>query len=318
MASKLPRKNSAAKRSAAKKPAAPPAGGDAMRDLQRLMAKQNFESMEDIEAFMKEIVKGPIPKFEPDEDDDKEVAEELVYRAMEVDEEEARELLDEALMLDPDCIMAYASLAALETNPAISLAFYERGISIGSEVFFDDKYLDEHKGHFWMVHETRPFMRCLQGAAESHFYMGNVMEATMIWMELMELNPSDNQGVRFDLMAILAGLRDTEEFEKLDRMFKDDAAAATAFNRALYAFTSDGPGPKAKKMLDEAMRSNKHVLPLLLQNEPDLRHPSSYMLGSKEEAIAYLGIAHMIWHGVPGAIEWLKKVAPTKGRKAAD
>ncbi|MDQ3100877.1 MAG: hypothetical protein M3R08_05795, partial [Bacteroidota bacterium] len=97
--------------------------------------------------------------------------------------------------------------------------------------------------------------------------------------------------------------------------FKDDAAAAAVFNRALHAFTTRGAGPAAKKLLDVAIEANKHVVPILLQRDPDLPKPGSYMLGSKEEAISYLGTAHMIWHGVPGAIEWLKKAALTKGRK---
>ncbi len=284
-----------------------------MHDLHKLLAKQKFESMEDVEAFMKEVSKGPIPQFEPE--GDKERAEQMAYEAMQLDDDDARDMLDEALILDPDCIMAFAGLGALEPNPAIALALYERGIAIGSDTYFADDYLKEHTGHFWLIHETRPFMECLKGIAESNFYLGRPVQAMTTWMHMLELNPNDNQGIRFDLMAVLAGFADQEEFPKLDQQFKDDAAAATRFNRALHAFTTKGAGPHAQKLLNEAIKTNKHVVPLLLQRDPELHKPGGYMLGSKEEALSYLATAHMIWWGAPGGIDWLKKSAPVKGRK---
>ena len=284
-----------------------------MHDLHKLLAKQKFESMEDVEAFMKEVSKGPIPQFEPE--GDKERAEQMAYEAMQLDDDDARDMLDEALILDPDCIMAFAGLGALEPNPAIALALYERGIAIGSDTYFADDYLKEHTGHFWLIHETRPFMECLKGIAESNFYLGRPFPAMTTWMHMLELNPNDNQGVRFDLLAVLAGFGDQEEFPKFDKQYENDAAAATFFNRALHAFTTQGPGPQVKKLLDQAMERNAHVVPMLMERDPDLQRPGGYMLGSKEEALSYLSIAHMIWWGAPGAIDWLKKSAPVKGRK---
>lgn len=281
--------------------------GDPGRDLHKLLEKQQFGSMAEIEAFMRKISKGPIPKFEPESE--QEQAEELAFEAMQLEGEERKELLMDALMLDPDCIQVYYALAAAESHPAIALAFYERGLHIGAERFQSEEYLKENKGHFWGLHETRPFMRCLQGAADCQFFLGRVFDAMGIWNLMLELNPNDNQGVRYDLMLCLAGLRDEDGYQQLRKRFHDDVSAASAFNHALHLFAVQGAGPQALQALQAARAKNKHIVPLLLKKDPELYRSAGYMLGSEEEAMNYLDKAHMVWSGVPGAKDWLKRVA---------
>lgn len=302
MATKIPKKKAGKKTAQAPAPA-----GNPMRDLQKLLGNQQFGSVEEVEAFMQQISKEPIPTFEPE--NEQEQAEELAYDALEMEGEERKELLMEALTLDPDCILAYFAMGADEFHPAIGLAFYERGISIGAQRFQSEEYIKKNKGHFWGLHETRPFMQCLQGAADCQFALGRVFEAIGIWSLMLELNPNDNQGVRYDLMLCLAGLGDTEGYEELEKQYKDDVSAAAAFNRVLHLFKSQGPGPQALQALQAARATNKHVVPLLLKEDPELYAVDGYTLGSKEEAMSYLDKAHLVWSGVPGAKDWLKKVA---------
>lgn len=292
-----------------KKPAAPvePRGPAVLRDLHKLLEKQDFQSEKELEDFIQKLSEGPIPSFVPDTE--AEQAEELVYEAMGLDAEEQRELLMEALDLDPDCIAAYHALGAAEMHPAIAMAFFERGIALGAERFQSEAYLQQNRGHFWGLTETRPFMQCLQGAADSQFYLGRVLEAMALWSLMLELNPNDNQGVRYDLMLCLAGLGDHAEFDKLEKQFDDDASAAAYFNRVLNLFTLHGPGPQALQALQTARAQNKFIVPLLLKPDAPAYSVSGYTLGSKEEAIAYLDKAHMVWSGVPGAKDWLKRVA---------
>ncbi len=293
-------------------PAGLPTDSNPMRDLHKILEKQEFGSMEEIEAFMTQIAKGPIPKFEPETD--QEEAEELVYQAMDLEGEERKELVMEALDLDPGCIAAYHALGDAEGHPAIAIAFFERGIALGAERFQSEEYLKQNKGHFWGLTETRPFMRCLQGAADCQFALGRVFEAMAIWTLMLELNPNDNQGVRYDHMLSLAGLGDHESFEKLDKQFSDDASAAAHFNRVLNQFTKHGPGPQALQALQVARSKNKYLVPMLLKSDLPPYGVSGYTLGSEEEAIAYMDKAHMVWSGVPGAKDWLKRVAGKPGK----
>jgi tetratricopeptide (TPR) repeat protein len=261
---------------------------------------------------MKKISKGPIPMFESESDQDE--AEDLVYKAMELDGWDRTELITEALDLDPECIPAYHVLGDPEQHPAIAIAFFERGINIGAERFQSEEYIRENKGLFWGLTETRPFMRCLQGAADCQFALGRVFEAMGIWNLMLELNPNDNQGVRYHLMLCLAGFGDQERFDQLEQQFNDDPSAAAHFNRVLYLYTKHGPGPQALQALQVARAENKHVVPLLLKKDAPLYRVAGYTLGSEEEPITCMDKPHMVWSGVPGAKDWLKRVAGKPGK----
>jgi hypothetical protein len=67
-----------------------PTGLDPMRDLHKLMEKQQFGSKEEIEAFLTQISQGPIPEFEPENDQEEA---EVVYEAMELEGEDQKELI---------------------------------------------------------------------------------------------------------------------------------------------------------------------------------------------------------------------------------
>jgi|GEM_PF-4159572 len=158
-------------------------------------------------------------------------------------------------------------------------------------------------------------MQCLQGAADSHFFLGRTFEAMACWTLMLELDPDDNQGIRYDLMLCLASFGDHKGYQELEKQFNDDASAAAAFNRVLHLFAAEGPGPKALQALQVARSANKFVVPLLLKSEPPLYRVSGYALGSEEEAISYLDKAHMVWSVVPDAKDRLKKVAAKAGGK---
>ncbi len=194
------------------------------------------------------------------------------------------------------------------------MAYFERGIVIGAERFQNEEFLKQNKGHFWGLTETRPFMRCLQGAADSQFFLGRVMEAMGIWTFMLDLNPNDNQGIRYDLMPSLGGLRDHDRFEELDQQFADDVSAAVYFNRALNLFTKHSGGPQALRALQLARTKNKFVVPMLLKADMPAYRVAGYSLGTEEEAISYLDKAHMVWSGLPGAKDWLKQVAGKAGK----
>ena len=72
----------------------------------------------------------------------------------------AKKRVKEALELDPDCIEAYEMLAGLEISPVQIQNHLNKGIAIGRKKF-GGIFLEENKGIFWIIKETRPFMRCL-------------------------------------------------------------------------------------------------------------------------------------------------------------
>lgn len=276
-----------------------------IRDLHKLLEKQDFKNEAEINAFLEKMAGQPIPQFEPETGEDQ--AEELVAEAYSLPPDEGRVQVEEALELDPDCIVAYEYLGAMEEHPAIAIAFFDRGVTLGEQRFFTDpKDADQYTGRCWGFHETRPYMRCLQKMADCYYMMNQYHHAIGIWQHMLELNPMDNQGVRFPLGAFLANI-DAGEFAKLDQQFEMEPSTSMKFNRALAAFCTHGAGPVANKLLRDAIATNPHVVPRLLAEDAPEILPPMYMLGSAEEAAMYTYHAWVPWMGTEGAHDWLKK-----------
>ncbi len=282
-----------------------------MTDLQRLLATQDFKSETDILKFMNSIAGQQIPSFPEEALSPQEQAQDLVYAAYELSPAKAKQNIEKALKLDSNCIEAYEFLGSMEDTAEIANAFYEKGITIGRQVF-GGKYLDEHKGAFWGFHETRPFMRCMQSHSDCLYKMGKVKECVAVLEEMIELNPNDNQGVRDQLLLYLIELNEMKKFEKYDKMFKEDSSAFPLFNRALFTYKTEGETENAKKQLQKALKQNKFVASKLLSKKQITKLADHYSIGDENEADYYTCFAQHIWQNTNGSIIWLKKHSSKK------
>ena len=233
------------------------------------------------------------------------MAQELVFQAYEANPTQARKLIKKALKLDPDNADAYNCLGELADDAAEAARYYLQGLDAGMRAI-GEKGFKEMKGHFWGFHETRPFMRAKEGLALALMEMGESEEAIKHMQEMLELNPNDNQGVRYYLMVLLILVNRVSEVKKLHKRYKDDASANWLYNHAFFLFRSEGDSPKAKRALKEAYQFNPHFLDLLTSEtffDEDI--PSVYSPGSREEALIYLSESAEIWAGFEPALKWV-------------
>lgn len=300
------KKPSAGRKSTATRKGSPAGPGSSLiRDLHKLLEKQDFKNEAEINAFLEKMTGQPISEFVSDSEEDQ--AEEMVMEAYSLPPKKGRKKVEDALIVDPDCIAAYEYLGSMEEHPAIAIAFFDRGVTLGEQRFFTDPNDEEkYTGRCWGFHETRPFMRCLAKMADCHFMMNQYHHAIGIWHHLLELNPMDNQGIRYPLGAFLANIN-AEEFAMLDKEYDNEPSTFMMFNRALCAFATHGAGPVANKLLCEAMVENPHVVPMLLAQDAPEGMPTMYAPGSMEEAALYSFHAWVPWIGAEGAHEWLRK-----------
>lgn len=282
-----------------------------MEELHRFISKQAFESIEDVEKIVGGLAGKRVPSIPNTKLTDAEIAIDLVYKAMEMPLDQGVSLIEEALDVDPDCIAAWEFLADCEESLEISLVFIEKAVSVGRRIFGGD-YLEENKGHFWGLHETRPFMRCLQRYAYALYAKEKKAESVAVLEEMIELNPNDNQGVRDLLLAYLIVLGDNEKFEKYDQMFNDDYMAFPLFNRALFNYKTSGDSPRSVEILKKALKRNKFVAAKLISNKRISAVPDYYSPGDDSEAKSYVVFAHEAWQTTNGAIAWLKKHSTKK------
>jgi hypothetical protein len=126
----------------------------------------------------------------------------------------AREILMNVLAQDLRCLDAHAHLGNLVFfhRPDEAECHYEMGVSIGALSL--GKSFDGVLP--WGHIDNRPFLRCLHGLGLCAWRLGDQRAASAIFRKMLWLNPSDNQGARFNLAALEAG-RTWEEMEASER-----------------------------------------------------------------------------------------------------
>jgi len=231
-------------------------------------------------------------------------AQELIYDAWEEpNRQKSLALAHKALRISPYCTDAYNLLAEESESLEERQDLYEQGVKTG-RMALGDSFFKKQAGHFWGYLETRPYMRALAGLAECLWKNGCRHEAIGNYKELLRLNPNDNQGIRYILVNCLLAEGMDEETEKLLSVYQE-LSCFMLYSKALLSFRRLGYG-NADKFLKEALLSNPHVPPYLLE----LKHipwslPAYYSQGSMEEAIIYAADACTVWKNTPGALAWL-------------
>ncbi|MEE9913787.1 MAG: hypothetical protein K4571_18920 [Deltaproteobacteria bacterium] len=237
-------------------------------------------------------------------------AQELVYDAWEEGSKSKRiRLARKALALYPDCADACNLLAAdAARTPAEEMDYYEKGMAAGHRALGEKKF-KEWKGHFWGVLDTRPYMRARAGLMQCLWEAGEVDAAIHHAKELLKLNPNDNQGIRYVLIAYLAELGRYQDLEKFMRArgYRNDCMADWLYTGVLLSFVKEGDAEKSRKELSNAMKMNAHVPKYLTGKRPiPSVLPDRIIVGGEDEAFCYASANLSAWRKVPGALDWLK------------
>jgi hypothetical protein len=115
----------------------------------------------------------------------------------------ARQILMQLLASDLRCLDAHAHLGNLifDSRPEDAIKHYEIGMRIG-ELSLGTGF-DGVLSWGWI--DNRPFLRCVHGYGLCLWRLGKMSDAAAVFERMLWLNPSDNQGARFNLHWIQAG-----------------------------------------------------------------------------------------------------------------
>lgn len=283
-----------------------------MSDIGKLLEEQQFESLEEANAFLQGLLgsgKIPaLPKHTPLEQ-----AQDLMYEAWNSSGRRRVELALQALDLSKDCADAYVLLAE-EVAPSLPGAkeLYEQGVKAGERALGPETF-KEAAGHFWGIIETRPYMRARAGLAQCLWMLGERQSAIEHYADMLRLNPGDNQGIRYILANCLLEEGSDDAIERLLDQYEDDAAAAWLYTRAIWMFRREADSPKANALLKKALDQNRFVPPYLLgRKRLPSRLPDYIGFGDENEAVAYAAEAIEGWRKTPGALDWLSNHLPAK------
>lgn len=276
----------------------------AIAKLMKEIDKQGFENVDQINDFMKNMQGMSLDDL-PESTTDKERSQDLVSEAYNESVFKGKKLVKQALELDPDNADAYNYLASVETDVDKALALYRQAVEAG-ERSLGEEFMKEERGHFWGMIETRPYMRAKAGVADCLYAKNRINAAIDIYREMLELNPRDNQGVRYLLSTILLGKKDLSDYESFMKDNDGDNCALWHYNNALYHFKKQGKSTKSDEALLKAYKFNPHVVDYMLGLKELPDEPPHYIgRGDDNEAVAYIFDAIHTWGKTDGALDWM-------------
>ncbi len=282
------------------------------------LQSKNFGSVEEMNEFLQQNVNGKrVDEIVPPKKGRKsnhEKADELVYEAYDSTLLKGLKLVKEALKLNPENVRAITYLADNSADAASACKLYKQAVEIGAKQL-GAQFFKENKGDFWAMHETRPYMTARLGYADCLNVLKRTDEAITEFEEMLELNPNDNQGVRYILASVLLKRKKYNEYLKLHKKFDDEGSTFWYFNYALYLFATEGATAKTNKALAKANKANKHVLQFMtgqkkLKNEPK----DYYSPGDESEATIYLMENFRAFLDCSGAHNWLMQYVENSKR----
>jgi len=298
-------------------------------DLQHAVQDQELSSVDEMNEFVAAQVGKKVRRRPAETPLQK--AQDLVYEAVEAVGRRRIKLAREAIRICPDCAEAYVLLAEETQDRERATELYRQGMEAGERAL-GARAFEEDAGQFWGILETRPYMRARQGYADCLLAAGEEDAAIEHWQELLRLNPTDNQGIRFLVVpALLKRGRDDEAASILDQYEEDPScpmsygrALPMSYGRALLAFRREPESAAARERLETAVKWNPHLPKFLLgKKEFPETHPPFYSPQSEEEAALFAPEILAAWNATPGALDWLagfwrrrkKGKATTKRRK---
>jgi hypothetical protein len=137
-----------------------------LSDIGKLINEREFNSIEEINAFLKNIsASGEVPQSSR-QGSALEQAQDIMYDAWDSSGKRRAELARHALEISKDCADAYVLLAE-EAAKSLEEAknLYEQGVKAGERAL-GPQVFEEEAGYFWGIIETRPYMRARLGLAQ--------------------------------------------------------------------------------------------------------------------------------------------------------
>jgi tetratricopeptide (TPR) repeat protein len=234
-------------------------------------------------------------------------AQDLAYEAMEAQTpERALQLARRALELNPRCVDALLIIArSTRQSPEALIESVRAAVNAGEEDLGSD-FFDDNRGYFWGILETRPYMRARAFLAELLAEAGKVSEALAHLEAMLQLNPNDNQGMRYVLLGHYLALDRLDEAQRLLKQYDGDGSAMFAWGRVLERFLAEDQ-PGASAALQEARQLNRFAEDYLKGSKHVPRRlPEYYGIGDENEGVVCAVELGKAWGKHPSAVNWLK------------
>lgn len=282
-----------------------------LRELQKYM--DQFGKLTDEEAkiklndFMNQYNEKPI--------DDGAVEKDQWYYldlAIEADDDKvARKNAHKALTIDPYCTDAELLLIDLmDITPEDTKKRFEKLIQKTEKHLEEEGYFaEENIGSFYLIHETRPYIRALSTYMDVLIGLGKFKAAIREGANILRLNQNDNMGIRYDLMTLHAMMEDVDSAEQLCAAYDEESAGMLLPLILLYYKVDEYT--KARRYLKLLAKKNPDLKKLMLEELTDEEMeqsstPFGYALNTVGELMDVIGRHMFLIDTSVGGMLWIK------------
>lgn len=160
---------------------------------------------------------------------------------------------------------------------------------------------------YWEDEITKPYMIALQDLGNLFNDNKDYDSAKRVYELLLNLNPLDNQGIRYKLINMLIEKNNRKEINDLFAKYKDDKTAIWLYSKALYYYKNNNIF-MAKDALKEAVNRNRYIALKLIKWTALMQMSGVYINPVLfNEANFYCEESISLWKNTKGSIDWLLK-----------
>ncbi len=237
-------------------------------------------------------------------------AKELVKEARMTKGLERIGLVRMAIEINPDCMEAYLILGDEERDSSDQVNLYRKAVDAGRRRLGSDFFL-QNEGNFWQFGESRSFLIVVKTLADKLVEQYSYDEAVSYYYQLLKLDVSDNQDVRYSLFRLLIIIDRYREARKLLDTYQELTDLRWLYNDLLLSYLEQGTTKEVRMKAHRAITQSEPVCQLLLEpislieahvdideNETDLE---------LTKAVNYINDHLDLWSSQPEILEWLRK-----------
>lgn len=218
--------------------------------------------------------------------------------------EEAQSILENIIQQDPHFIGAHLLLGDIEMEGGSlekALRYHHKALEVGDQII-----PNTFKGKIrWGFIENRPFLKALHSVALDYSDQKKFKQSIQLHERLLDLNPNDNQGVRY-LIGDLYFLNG--DLQKAESVFKQNPDYPPyLYSYGLLQYSQQKP-VDAISLLRKAILANVYISDFLRVKIPlipyEIWHETNFEM--PETAYPYIEMMTAKWMEFPGTLDLLQ------------
>ncbi len=238
---------------------------------------------------------------------------------------EALKYAKKAVELDPNNIDASVMVAQMSATSLDNLIGKLDKIieSAEAKLKADGYFADDAIGHFWLIFQTRPYMRLLDSYANALIDCGRMRMAIAACEKMLKLCTNDNLGERYRLMHLFAFFEDEKAALDLMSKYPDEESTQILLPLSVLYYKL-GNMTEAEKYLKRLSKVNKDTVTFFncifdggFEDYLDNIPPYGYRVATIDELLVETDENAFLFHNVGGYYDWALRKLRTKQKAKA-